>query len=106
VPLDEARLGRSALSDTDTPTRPGSDATDREPSRRQDLQAIAEPVTLVAWLNEEASALTPDDQVVVLHPDPPLGRDELQTLDELARLCGLGDRREILTPRGLAIRGI
>jgi hypothetical protein len=65
-----------------------------------------EPVTLVAWLNEEASALTPDDQVVVLHPDPPLGRDELQTLDELARLCGLGDRLEILTPRGLAIRGI
>jgi hypothetical protein len=64
-----------------------------------------EPVTLVAWLNEAAPAGGPDDQVVVLHPDPPLGRDELQTLNELATLCGLGDRLEILTPRGLAIRG-
>jgi hypothetical protein len=64
-----------------------------------------EPVTLVAWLNEEAAALASDHEVVVLHPDPPLGRDELQTLDELATLCGLGDRLEILTPRGLAIRG-
>ncbi len=64
-----------------------------------------EPVTFVAWLAEEAATLAADDQVVVLHPDPPLGRDELQTLDELATLCGLGGRLEILTPRGLAIRG-
>lgn len=64
-----------------------------------------EPLTLTVWLNEKAGTLPANDQLVVLHPDPPLGRDELQTLDELAKLCGLGDRLEILTPRGLAIRG-
>jgi len=64
-----------------------------------------EPVTLVAWLNDRATALVPDDQLIVLHPDPPLGRDEQQALEELASLGGLSDRVEILTPRGLAIRG-
>lgn len=64
-----------------------------------------EPVTLIGWLSEDASTFAGDDQVVVLHPDPPLGRDELRSLDELARLRGLGDRLEVLTPRGLAIRG-
>lgn len=62
-------------------------------------------MTFVAWLDQEGSALTSDGPIVVLHPDPPLGRDERQTLDELARLCGLDDRVEVLTPRGLAIRG-
>ncbi len=62
-----------------------------------------EPVTFVAWL--KGATLTSNGPVVVLHPDPPLGRDELQTLDELAKLCGIGDRLEVLTPRGLAIRG-
>lgn len=64
-----------------------------------------EPVTFISWLDAEGRALTNADRVVVLHPDPPLGRDELQTLDELAKLCGLGDKLEVLTPRGLAIRG-
>jgi hypothetical protein len=64
-----------------------------------------EPVTFVAWLDREGQRRMSNDPVVVLHPDPPLGRDELETLAELARLCGLGDRLEILTPRGLAIRG-
>lgn len=64
-----------------------------------------EPVTLVAWLNERTSAPVPNDLLIVLHPDPPLGRDEQQALEELASLCGLSNRVEILTPRGLAIRG-
>jgi hypothetical protein len=64
-----------------------------------------EPVTFVAWLDQEGAVRGSDDPIVVLHPDPPLGRDELQALDELAKLCGLGDRLEVVTPRELAIRG-
>jgi hypothetical protein len=64
-----------------------------------------EPVTFTAWLNKERADLADKDTVVVLHPDPPLGRDELKALEELGRLCGLDGRLEVLTPRGLAIRG-
>jgi hypothetical protein len=64
-----------------------------------------EPVTFAAWLDQEDGALAPEGPILVLHPDPPLGPDELQALDELAKLCGLGNRLEVLTPRGLAIRG-
>ena len=65
-----------------------------------------EPITLVAWLGQAVTGLPPDDPIVVLHPDPPLGPDELHALEELADLCGVGDRLEVMTPRGLAIRGL
>lgn len=64
-----------------------------------------EPITIVDWLSERAATLPPNRPVIVLHPDPPLGRDEVETLDELTALAGLPDRLRILTPRGLAIRG-
>lgn len=64
-----------------------------------------EPVTFTSWLDEAQADLADGDPVVVIHPDPPLGPDELETLGELGRLCGLADRLEVLTPRGLAIRG-
>jgi hypothetical protein len=64
-----------------------------------------EPLTLTSWLDKAATRLSKDEVVVILHPDPPLGPDELETLGELGRLCGLGNRLEVLTPRGLAIRG-
>jgi hypothetical protein len=64
-----------------------------------------EPVTFTSWLDEVGADVSDGETVVVLHPDPPLGPDELETLGELGRLCGLGDRLEVLTPRGLAIRG-
>lgn len=62
-----------------------------------------EPATLIEWLR----GVDPGDgeQLLVLHPDPPLGRDERDVLLEIAALRGLGERVEILTPRGLAIRG-
>lgn len=64
-----------------------------------------EPVTLVAWLDQSLAGLPDTGTILVLHPDPPLGRDEFAALEELAALCGIADRLEILTPRGLAIRG-
>jgi hypothetical protein len=64
-----------------------------------------EPVTFTSWLEEARADLADKDTVVVLHPDPPLGPDEIKALKELGKLCGLADRLEVLTPRGLAIRG-
>jgi hypothetical protein len=63
-----------------------------------------EPVTLAAWLGR-GDALPTDGPVRVLHPDPPLGRDEVAVLEEMAQLAGFGGRLEIMTPRGLAARG-
>lgn len=63
-----------------------------------------EPVTLAAWIGR-GNALPASGPVRVLHPDPPLGRDELAVLADIAQLAGLGNRLEILTPRALAARG-
>jgi hypothetical protein len=61
-----------------------------------------EPITMLHWLQT-----TPDDDepLLVLHPDPPLGTDELKVLAELAATAGIDARLEITTPRGLATRG-
>lgn len=64
-----------------------------------------EPLTFSFWLGDGPIDLTNEDPVVVLHPDPPLGPDELAVLQTLGSLCGLADRLEILTPRGSAVRG-
>jgi hypothetical protein len=63
-----------------------------------------EPVTLASWLLGSPS-LPAEGPVRVLHPDPPLGRDEADVLDQIAQLAGLGGRLEIMTPRGLSARG-
>lgn len=63
-----------------------------------------EPVTLVDWIGGH-DPLPASGPVRVLHPDPPLGRDELSVLEDIAQLAGLGKRLEIMTPRGLAARG-
>jgi hypothetical protein len=66
-----------------------------------------EPVTLTAWLLSEGSDVAADSEhpLTILHPDPPLGRPELQALDDLVRLRRLRRRLEIMTPRQLAARG-
>lgn len=65
-----------------------------------------EPSTFVAWLAELGN---PEEQrrepVVVLYPDPPLGPDERGVLVQIARVAGLHDDIDFLTPRGLAVRG-
>jgi hypothetical protein len=64
-----------------------------------------EPTTMLDWLLQAGPAIEGDSPVLVLHPDPPLGQQELGVLAELAQLAGLDSRVEILTPRGLATRG-
>jgi hypothetical protein len=61
-----------------------------------------EPSTMLHWLQ---TAPDDDEPLLVLHPDPPLGPDELKVLVELARTAGIDARLEITTPRGLATRG-
>ncbi len=64
-----------------------------------------EPTTLVEWLDSARASLPLDETILVLHPDPPLGRAERNVLLQVASLSGLQGRLEILTPRGLAVRG-
>jgi hypothetical protein len=61
-----------------------------------------EPLTLSNWLAEERAAGRPHDagDLVILHPDPPLGPDEKLVLEQIA-----ARRLDIMTPRLLAARG-
>jgi hypothetical protein len=65
-----------------------------------------EPTTLVDWLDHhpDLPALR-NEPIVILHPDPPLGPDEVDVLVQIARVADLHDKIEFLTPRGLAARG-
>ncbi|UPT64477.1 MAG: toll/interleukin-1 receptor domain-containing protein [Hyphomonadaceae bacterium JAD_PAG50586_4] len=67
-----------------------------------------EPVTLVQWLQRatEEGSLTTETRIVrILHPDPPLGRDEKLVLDQVLSLTGISAELDIMTPRLLAARG-
>lgn len=66
-----------------------------------------EPITLTKWLENErhAGRLVADGDVIVLHPDPPLGPEEKNALQELLSLAGIKGRLDVMTPRLLAARG-
>lgn len=66
-----------------------------------------EPLTFAQWLRQAVTeaSLPETGPIRVLHPDPPLGPDEIDILVDIASLSGLGSRLEVLTPRGLAARG-
>lgn len=67
-----------------------------------------EPLTLLAWIERadaEQHELTRDRPVRVLHPDPPLGPNEIEVLKSLARISKLDFEIDIMTPRQLAMRG-
>jgi hypothetical protein len=77
-----------------------------------------EPATLVDWLappGDDCMAPTAADHVApgagaarplrIVHPDPPLGPEEREVLDRIARLAGRRAGLDILTPRLLAARG-
>lgn len=66
-----------------------------------------EPITLIKWLQEAADTgeLKPGEDLLVLHPDPPLGPDEKTTLQEILDVGGFGCRLDVMTPRLLASRG-
>jgi hypothetical protein len=68
-----------------------------------------EPSTLSGWLFEKL--VEPDDPVPIdvlriLHPDPPLGPDEIEVLTEVTRLAGVAVAPDFLTPRSLSARGV
>jgi hypothetical protein len=62
-----------------------------------------EPVTLAAWLL--SNDVNKEAQVVIMHPDPPLGPKERQVILDLCQVAGLSGTLEILTPRTHATRG-
>lgn len=67
-----------------------------------------EPLTLIDWLEKaRASDLLPSatDPVRILHPDPPLGRDERNVLEQMLTFGGFEGGLEVMTPRQLAARG-
>lgn len=65
-----------------------------------------EPATFAEWLDTKVDRTAKaTEPIIVLHPDPPLGDDELQVLVQIGRLSGLTGPFEFLTPRGLAVHG-
>ena len=61
-----------------------------------------EPITLVPQL-EKLSNTTKANLLRILHPDPPLGYPELQSLQNLSKLAGV--EIDVMTPRQYAARG-
>lgn len=67
-----------------------------------------EPVTLIQWIEDSKRAekfQTEADTLRILHPDPPLGPDELETLQQIVTLSGHKGTLDVMTPRILAGRG-
>lgn len=83
-------------------------------SGRKELQVAwwaphaPEPVTLAQWMQDRLAARSwrpSSNDVRVLHPDPPLGPEELGALQQLMSLTGHTGRLDVMTPRMLAARG-
>ncbi len=67
-----------------------------------------EPLTFVRWLLDalQQGALPREGEPIrVLHPDPPLGQDEVVVLQEMVQLAGHSGVLDVMTPRMLAARG-
>jgi hypothetical protein len=67
-----------------------------------------EPVTLTHWLVErtaEGAFVLGDGDLRILHPDPPLGPDERDALQEMLGLMGHRGTLDVMTPRALSARG-
>lgn len=65
-----------------------------------------EPITLSRWLEEarRANNLPAEGDLLILHPDPPLGPEEKSVLQELLSLGGTGLQLDVMTPRLFAAR--
>jgi len=64
-----------------------------------------EPVTLTPWLAAHRVQDPEDPHVWIMHPDPPLGPNEREAIDELCSLAGYDGAVDVLTPRTFAARG-
>jgi hypothetical protein len=67
-----------------------------------------EPITLAQWIMEAKAGgrLFNEENIRILHPDPPLGSDEKAALEQIATLSGHRGHLDIMTPRMLAARGV
>lgn len=65
-----------------------------------------EPVTLSSWLRALDLDAGSRGQVLVMHPDPPLGPEEARVIDDIAVLAGFESGAiDVLTPRTFSSRG-
>lgn len=64
-----------------------------------------ELVTLASWLRRAKPNANNLDRLFVLHPDPPLGPAEDESIQDMLSVAGLSGLVEILTPRTFANRG-
>lgn len=67
-----------------------------------------ELMTLTAWIEENRNGNhmpSSGNPLRILHPDPPLGPEELRILKQLVAVAGIPNDLDILTPRLLAVRG-
>jgi hypothetical protein len=65
-------------------------------------------MTLTAWIEENRNGdrmPSTGNPLRILHPDPPLGPEELRILKQLAAVAGIPNELDIMTPRLLAVRG-
>ena len=65
-----------------------------------------EPLTLAALVDEHDGARSANRQLLLLllHPDPPLGPQELETLRQVVRLTGSRAELQVVTPGQLNSR--
>ena len=67
-----------------------------------------EPITLMNWLSlqiRNGKFEVEGEDIVVLHPDPPLGAEEKATLQEILFVGRINRNLDVMTPRLLAARG-
>ena len=64
-----------------------------------------EPATAIPWLLENTARVKEDGQILVMHPDPPLGPDERDVIDKLFEIAGANAQIDVVTPRTYASRG-
>lgn len=64
-----------------------------------------EPATLAPFLRRHQEVKAADPHVWIMHPDPPLGPVEHDTVVELCQLAGFRQAIDVVTPRTFAARG-
>lgn len=67
-----------------------------------------EPITLTKWLDQaiqDPKFRASKGDILIIHPDPPLGDEEKLLLQELLSISGIDRKLDVLTPRLLAARG-
>ncbi len=64
-----------------------------------------EPVTLIPWLLANRERAMGDGRILIMHPEPPLGPEENNVINQLLQAAGIKAQIEVETPRTYASRG-